>query len=457
VTLPKLRLKPSRSAAPIAAALIAAAAVGCGGSAQSAQPASSVALGRVRVFLHVDTRTRFRVPAAWAASWQSHGRHLERAGSDRGSLEVGPGRDLIISSTPAALLLQRLAELHARLKPGQFPLGTGIDDHLFIKSPTYWTSGFWPGALWQAAALAPRPFKAWALAATLKHLGHETTPTHDVGFMYGQSSLAAYQALCHRSGATLCRRLKKSVVAAAGELVKLENTNRRAGTIPTNPYGPRADTIVDSMMNIAILPWASQVTGEKVYARVALRHARRVAALLVRKDGSTIQAVNFNRRTGRVISRATHQGLSERSTWSRGQGWAVYGFAQAARELRDQSLFKVALRTASYVASHLPPAGVPLWDYDAHRGPVDVSAGVITAAGLLHLTRACRQFGQPCPRYGTLARHMLAGALAYSSPTRPLGLLRGQELNHHAPTCWCNGGELIFGLSYALEAVRLAS
>jgi hypothetical protein len=115
------------------------------------------------------------------------------------------------------------------------------------------------------------------------------------------------------------------------------------------------------------------------------------------------------------------------------------------------------LHTAHYVAGHLPASGVPLWDYDARGGPVDVSAGVITAAGMLHLSRTCRAFGAPCPGYASVGRRMLGAALAYASPTRPLGLLRGQELNHHAPVCWCNGGELIFGLSYALEAVRLGS
>ena len=106
---------------------------------------------------------------------------------------------LIISpaSEPAALLLHRLAELHARLAPGQFPIGASRGDVLH-DSATYWTSGFWPGALWQAAALEPAGgmFARWALAATLAHLGHERDDTHDVGFMYEQSSLAAYMALC---------------------------------------------------------------------------------------------------------------------------------------------------------------------------------------------------------------------------------------------------------------------
>ncbi len=310
---------------------------------------------------------------------------------------------LIISpaSEPAALLLHRLAELHARLAPGQFPIGATVKDVLH-NSATYWTSGFWPGALWQAAALEPAGgmFARWALAATLAHLGHERDDTHDVGFMYEQSSLAAYMALClkGRQPVALCSRLKRSVIAASNELLALAATNSRAGTIPTNSYGPDADSIVDSMMNIAILPWATRLTGNPRYVRVAARHAERIAALLVRRDGSTIQAVNFDRATGRVVSFATHQGISRTSTWSRGEGWALYGFAVAASELRDRALLRVASRIAGYVRAHLPAAGVPLWDYDARPGaPVDVSASVITAAGLLHLAAACRQLEHSCP------------------------------------------------------------
>jgi unsaturated chondroitin disaccharide hydrolase len=369
---------------------------------------------------------------------------------------------LIISpaSEPAALLLHRLAELHARLAPGQFPIGASANDVLH-NSQTYWTSGFWPGALWQAAALEPAGgmFARWALAATLAHLGHERQDTHDVGFMYEQSSLAAYLALCQkgRHPVALCSRLRRSVLSAADELMALAASNSRAGTIPTNSFGPDADTIVDSMMNVAILPWATRRSGDPAYSRVARRHAERIAGLLIRPNGSTIQAVNFDRATGRVTSFATHQGISEKSTWSRGEGWALYGFAVAASELRDRGLLRVAERVAGYVRSHLPASRVPLWDYDARSGPVDVSAGVITAAGLLHLAAACRQLEGSCPAarsWVALSRHMLAGALGYASARPPLGLLRGQVLNERAGG-WADGGELSFGLSYALEALRL--
>ena len=377
-----------------------------------------------------------------------------------------PQVDALIATAAAdggLVLPHRLAELHARIPAGQFPVGATVGGRI-VYSSTYWTSGFWPGALWQAAALAPGGglFARWALRATLEHLGQERADTHDVGFMYGESSLAAWQALCRgRSGAASasCALLKRSVLSAADELLALAATNPGAGAIPTNATSRQADTIVDSMMNIAILPWASRVTGNPAYARLASHQAQLVERLLVRSDGSTAQAVNFDRATGRVLAIGTHQGLSNSSTWSRGEGWAVYGFAQAAVDLHDRGLLRVALRAANFVASHLPAGAIPLWDYAAAAGAPDVSAGVITAAGLLHLASACRDLAGVCSRapgrWVALGRRMLAAALGRASDQPPLGFLGSQVLDEHRRGCWCDGGELIFGLTYALEGLRL--
>ena len=140
----------------------------------------------------------------------------------------------------------------------------------------------------------------------------------------------------------------------------------------------------------------------------------------------------------------------------------MYGFAVDALELRSRSLLRVGERLAAYVATHLPPGGVPRWDYDAPAGaPLDVSAGVITSAGLFHLATACHAMRGVCRQtpasWRALGRRMLSAALAHVSSRPPLGFLGSQELNQHAQGCWCNGAELTFGLSYALEAVRLAT
>jgi hypothetical protein len=256
----------------------------------------------------------------------------------------------------------------------------------------------------------------------------------------------------------VCARLRSSVLAAAQELKVLVATNPGAGTIPTGLGGPVAATIVDSMMDIAILPWATRVTGDRSYRQLASHQAHVIGSLLVRPDGSTYQAVHFDRSTGRIVFVGTHQGIADNSTWSRGQGWGVYGFAQAARDLHDPALLTTAQQLAGYASRQLPPGGVPPWDYSAPAGrPIDVSAGVIEAAGLLHLLATCNAMPGTCADTSSLlpqARSMLAAALTRAGTRPPLGLLRSQVLDGTKPGC-CNGGELIFGLSYALEALVL--
>jgi unsaturated chondroitin disaccharide hydrolase len=373
-------------------------------------------------------------------------------------------------SDRGALLLHRLAELHARVSPGTFPFGQGSPGGT-LHTSAGWTSGFWAGSLWRATDLTngARLFRRWAATATRANLGRERERIHDQGFRYMESSVAAYDRTCKTSRArkTLgCRALRHSALTAAATLLALQRGNPGAGTIPTLPRSVRcgdcrskrqAETIVDSMMNVALLDWAYARTHKATYRRAALRHARGVARLLVRKDGSTAQAVVLDRKTGRVIRRHTHQGISAKSTWSRGQGWAVYGFAYTGAALRDKALVRVSERAATYVADHLPAGGVPRFDYDAKPGaPLDTSAGVITAAGLFRLAAACRQLPGACAdaeRWRPLGERMRSASLAHARARPPLGYLADQVFARGGHARWDDEGDFIFGTDYALEAV----
>ena len=376
------------------------------------------------------------------------------------------------ASDRRALLLHRLAELKARTPADEFPSGTGSDGRL--RFGRGWMSGFWPGALWKAAALTPRSdlFRGWANDVTIAHFGAEREDTHDLGFMYESSSVAAYERQCRGSSGAeipdICGRLRSSALTAARSLLSLAETNSAAGMIPTRarsvcggcaPLG-EADTIIDSMMNLGLLLWAGRETGNSRFAEVATRHARNVARLLVRPDGSTFQSVHVRRSDGTVLLLHTHQGYSNTSTWARGQAWAVYGFASVARQLGSPSMLAVAERAAGYVAAKLPSGGIPPWDYDAPAGAqVDTSAGVITAAGLFELARACERLGgcgTRSDRWKALGRQILDASLGRARDTFPVGFLDDQVLNHGGKKTWDDRGEFAVGLYYALDAVRRA-
>lgn len=370
-----------------------------------------------------------------------------------GSLTVTPAR------SREALLLHRLADLEARTPPGRFPLGEGDDGRLRFSGG--WTSGFWPGALWAADRLVPRgPYGDWALRASLARRGAEDTPIHDVGFMFGHSVVAAYERRCRTAAARAsaqCRSLRASALAAADTLVRLAGTTA-TGLIPTDARGTEARTIVDSLMNLGVLTWATRVSGDRRYAALAASHATRVLGLLQRPDGSTFQVAVHDRATGRLLGLRTSQGLSDTSTWARGQAWAIHGLADAGLALRDRALVAGAERAAAFWMATAPARVLPPYDLSAGRSaPRDSSAAAIAAAGMYALARACRTVSGACTtpgRWTGAARATLDIALSAVSTTPPLGRL-GLQAYTVGPRngAWDDRAELIWGLDFALEAI----
>jgi unsaturated chondroitin disaccharide hydrolase len=369
-----------------------------------------------------------------------------------------------------AALLHRLAELHARTPLGRFPVGIGDSDSL-LRFTRDWTDGFWPGMLWLAADMtAPAaPFADWARAATDRHRGRERDAIHDQGFRYLLSSAAAHDRECtgraRRSSA--CKRLRGSAITAANTLLELAAGNEAVGTIPTVSRAglcrrcaspDESETIIDSLMNLGLLGWAWRERDDARYREVALRHARAVERLLVRPDGSTAQSAIASRVDGHVVSVGTRQGYSDTSTWSRGQGWALYGFADTGARFRDRGLLAAAERVAGYVAGHLPASGIPPYDYDAPApAPTDTSAGTITAAGALRLAAACEALPRACsdgPRWHRLGLRMLSASLGRVTRLPPIGMLGDQVYSLGGGSTWDDRGEYAFGLHYAFDAIR---
>jgi Glycosyl Hydrolase Family 88 len=386
---------------------------------------------------------------------------VTRGSVDLRALVAGPTTD------SRALLVQRLAWLHTRTPRGKQPIGTGLNDNR-LRFSRSWTRGFWPGSLWHAFDITRSPMlERWARLATRDNFGAEKADTHDLGFMYETSSTVAYDHLCVPNATSAdCKAFRRSALTAADSLLRLAATNSAMGTIPTSAAGgckgcvgpDEADTIVDSVMNLPLLYWASDVTGDNRYRDVAARHVRVVAARMVRPDGSTWSSMHNRRSDGGFIGFHTHQGIRDDSTWARGQAWAVHGFADAAIALRDSSVLDTAQRTARYVMTRLPTPAVPLYDYDAPaNAPHDVSAGVITAAGMLRLATACETLAASCdPAPAALrdyARGLLAASLKQIGKRPPLGFLGHQVYGLGGNASWDDDAELTFGINYALEAL----
>jgi unsaturated chondroitin disaccharide hydrolase len=158
-------------------------------------------------------------------------------------------------------------------------------------------------------------------------------------------------------------------------------------------------TIVDTMDSIPLLFWASEVTGDKKYQDLAVRHAEKVAKYIIRDDGSTYHAYVFNPETGEPIKGRTWQGHDDESCWSRGQSWAIHGFALAYEHTKKEAFLQAAQKAAAYAIKHLPEDYVPYWDYKLPNDAPqyrDSSAAAIMASGLLSLKSITgnEQYGQ---------------------------------------------------------------
>ncbi|MCX6237386.1 MAG: glycoside hydrolase family 88 protein [Bacteroidia bacterium] len=251
-----------------------------------------------------------------------------------------------------------------------------------------WCSGFYAGSLWLAARLSGD--------AALEKLAREFTipleqekyngDTHDMGFKmmcsFGQgyrlTNDTAYRDILIQSAKTLTTRFNEKVGA-----FRSWDHNKDKWHFPV---------IIDNMMNLELLFWASKQTGDQLYYNIAVKHAETTLANHFRADNSSYHVVDYDTLTGAVIQKNTHQGYSDSSAWARGQAWGLYGYTMCYRESGIISFLYQAEKIADFILHHpnLPSDKIPYWDFDAPATPSrprDVSAAAITASALYELAQ----------------------------------------------------------------------
>lgn len=296
------------------------------------------------------------------------------------------------------------AQLEAIPEPTVYPRTIGKDGKLKVTKKKDWTEGFYPGCLWYMYEYTQKD--EWKEAAVkwtealepLKKLKSH----HDIGFLmycsfgnaYRLTGDEKYKDILVESARSLCTRF-----SAKTGCIKSWNY-RKAWNGKDEWFFP---VIIDNMMNLELLYFATKVTGDSIYAQIANKHAETTAKNQFREDYSNYHVVDYDENTGQVLHQATCQGFSDNSAWARGQAWAVYGYTMAYRETKRADYLNMAVKTADFWLNHpnLPEDGIPYWDFNAGQAgyipdwnydpemfkvvPRDVSAAAIVASAFLEL------------------------------------------------------------------------
>lgn len=257
----------------------------------------------------------------------------------------------------------------------------------------WWTNGFWPGMLWQMYHATRQEAYKTAAEGVEQRLDKAFEGFdglhHDVGFMWLHSAVANYRL-------TGDERAKTRGLHAANLLAG--RFNPRGKFIRAWNDDCTGWIIVDSMMNIPILYWASEVTQDPRFAYIAKDHADTVLANVVRDDGSCNHIVILNPEYGEFVEAPGGQGYAPGSSWSRGQAWALYGFALSYRYTKDSRYLAAAKKIAHYFIANVASTDfVPLVDFRSPAEPVkwDTTAGVCAACGLLEIAEAALELERP--------------------------------------------------------------
>jgi unsaturated chondroitin disaccharide hydrolase len=216
--------------------------------------------------------------------------------------------------------------------------------------------------------------------------GHVLDTHHDLGFLYSLYSVALYKL----TGASTHRDI---AVQAAEVLARRFNEKgnfiRAWGRMDSHEYENMA--IIDCLMNLPLLYWASLETGDNRYRDIAARHADTALKCFVRADDSVYHAYRFDLITGRPLRGDTYGGCAVESHWARGAAWAIYGFALSYRHTRDQKYLDAAVRVGHKFIACLDSEIVPPWDFrlpvNGHRAIRDASAASIAVCGFQELAK----------------------------------------------------------------------
>jgi hypothetical protein len=287
---------------------------------------------------------------------------------------------------------RQLRKSATSLDPAEgYPRSTQINGRWNQVPANQWTSGFFAGSLWYAYQLTRSP--EWRQLAERWTVGLEKdkdiTSTHDLGFM-------VYNSFGHAFLLTGNSHDSAVVIDAARSL--MTRFNPKVGLIKSwdtenvsdGRKGWKYPVIIDNLMNLQLIYWAAAHGGDTAWTANATTHAMLTMMAQVRPDGSVAHVALWDPGAPHLERITTWQGYNDSSAWSRGQAWAIHGFASAFARTQQRALLEGAEKSADFFIANLTADAVPYWDFrvpDKSKAERDASAAAIAASGLYDLAR----------------------------------------------------------------------
>jgi unsaturated chondroitin disaccharide hydrolase len=286
-----------------------------------------------------------------------------------------------------------------------FPRSTNKEGKLRGTNMYDWTPGFFPGSLWYAyentgdTALKNAAIKWTEALEPLKTFKDH----HDIGFMMYCSYGNAYRITKNELYKAILIQSAKSLSTRFNKTTGCIQSWKNFGSMKD---GKKYDfpVIIDNMMNLELLFFASEVSGDTSFRHIAITHALNTMKNQIRKDYSSYHVICYDTATGKVLTKETAQGYADNSTWARGEAWGIYGFTMTYRKTNDKRFLKTAQGMADWFVNNknLPADKIPYWDFNANQTGYtpgaksnalnvttkfrDASAAAITASALFELS-----------------------------------------------------------------------
>lgn len=252
-----------------------------------------------------------------------------------------------------------------------------------------WTDGFWTGMLWLAYEYTHEESYRKLADKNVSSFHHRIVEQievehHDLGFLYSLSCVSAYKLTKNEAAKEAALLAADKLITRYQEVGEFIQAWGQAG----NPEHYRF--IIDCMLNIPLLYWASEETKNPIYQEIATKHFHTSCKYVIREDASAYHTFYMDALTGEPLRGATRQGYSDTSAWARGQAWGIYGIPLNYRNTKEADCIPLYKGMCNYFLNRLPEDMVCYWDLiftDDAKQSRDSSAAAIAVCGMLEMCK----------------------------------------------------------------------